>query len=77
MLSHKKEDTVSPYSFILDALPLSLEYDMVDVLHNEDPLGSKWISYEDADQGYVKVEFFAPMPANKPEVEAPVSNDSR
>ena len=27
-------------------------------------------------QGYVKVEFSAPIPPNKPEAEAPVSNDS-
>ena len=44
--------------------------------YNEDPLGSDWISYEDLDQEYVKVEFSAPMPPNKPEEEAPISNDS-
>ena len=31
VLSHKKEDMVSPHSFILDALPLSPEIDMEDV----------------------------------------------
>jgi len=45
-------------------------------LHDEDPPNSEWISYEDPDQGYVRVEFSAPMPSNKPEVEAPISNDS-
>ena len=41
----------------------------------EDPPDFNWISYEDPDQGYVKVEFAAPMPHNKPEVEAPVFNE--
>jgi len=61
----------------LDALPLSPEYNIEDVLNNEDPPDSEWISYEDSDQGYVKVEFSTPMPPNKPEVEAHVSNDFR
>ena len=65
MFSRKKKDAVSPYSSILDALPLSPEYDMEDVLYAEDPPGSKWISYEDPDQGYVRVEFSAAMPPNK------------
>ena len=76
VFSHPKKDMVSPHYSILDALPLSHEYDMEDGLHNEDPPYSEWISYEDPDQGYVRVEFSAPMPPNKPEVEAPVSNDS-
>ena len=75
MFSHKKEDAVSSHSSILNALPLSPDYDMEDVLYDEDPPDSEWISYEDPDQGYVRVEFFAPMPPNKHEVEAPVSND--
>ena len=49
---------------------------MEDVWNCEDPPDSEWISYEGLDQGYVKVEFATPMPPNKPEVEAPVSNDS-
>jgi len=49
---------------------------MMDVLHDEDPPGSEWISYEDLDQECVKGEFSTPMPPNKPEAEAPVSNDS-
>ena len=76
MFSHRKEDAVSPHSSILDVLPLSPQYDMEYVLHDEDPPDSKRISYEDPDQGYVKVEFYPLMPPNKPKVEAPVSNDS-
>ena len=76
VFSHRKEDAVSPHSFILDALPLSHEYDMEDGLHNEDPPYSEWISYEDPDQGYVRVGFSTSMPPSKPEVEAPISNDS-
>jgi len=49
---------------------------MEDVLYDEDVRDSKWISYENPDQGYVRVEFAAPMPPSKPEVEAPVSNNS-
>jgi len=76
VFSHKWEDAVSPHSSILDALPLSPEIDMEDVLNDEDPPDSKWISYKDPDHGYVRMEFSAPIPRNKPEVEAPVSNDS-
>jgi len=76
VLSHRNEDAVSPHYSILDALPLSPEIDMEDVFNCEDPPYSNWISYEDPDQGYVKVEFAAPMPPNKHEVEAPVPNES-
>ena len=76
MFSHRKEDAVSPHSSIMNALPLSPEYDMEDVLNDEDLPDSEWISYEGPDKGYVKVAFSALMPPNKPEVEAPVSNDS-
>ena len=41
-----------------------------------DPSWSDWISTEDPDQGYVKVEFAAPMPPTIPEVEAYASNES-
>jgi len=76
VFSHRKEDVVSPHSSILDALSRFPEYDMEDVLNDEDPLNSEWISYEDPDQGYVRVEFSAPMPPNKTKVEAPIFNDS-
>ena len=46
---HTKEDVVSPSSSLLDALPLSLEYDVEDVFNDEDPPDSEWISYEDLD----------------------------
>jgi len=71
VFSHRKEVAASPYSSILDALPLSPEYDMEDILNDD----SEWISYEAPDQGNVKVEFSAPMPPNKLKVEAPISND--
>ena len=74
MFSCKKEDAVSPHSSILDAL--SPKYGMEDVLNDADPPDSEWTSYEDPVQGYVMVEFSTPMPPNKPEVEALVSNDS-
>ena len=45
MFSHRKEDVVSHHSSILDALPLSPEIDMEDVLNCEDPRDSDWISY--------------------------------
>ena len=76
VFSHRKGDAVSPHSSILNALPLSPEYDIEDVLYNEDPSYFERISYEDPDQGYVRVEFSTPMPPNKPEVETPISNDS-
>ena len=73
---HTKEDLVSPSSSLLDALPFSPEIGIEDVLNCEDPLDSDWISYENPNQRYVKMEFTAPMPPNKLEVEAPVSNES-
>ena len=76
VFSHKKKDAVSPHSSLLDLLPLSPEYDIEYVLNNKDPPDSEWISYEDHDQGYVEVAFSAPIPPNKPEVKAPISNDS-
>ena len=75
MFSHRMDDMVSPHSSILDALPLSPEIDMEDVWNCEDPLDSDWISYEDHNQEYVKVEFPIPMPPKKLEVEALVSNE--
>ena len=74
VFSHRKEDTASSHSSILDALPLFPEYDMEDVLYDEDPPDSEWISYEDPDQGYLRVDY-APMPPSKLDVEAPISND--
>jgi len=43
---HTKEDVVSLSSCLLDALPLSPEIDMEDVLNCVDPFDSNWI-YED------------------------------
>ena len=42
----------------------------------EDPSDSDWISYEEPEQRYVKVEFVAPMPPNTPKGEVPVLNKS-
>ena len=67
---------VSPSSSLLYGLPLSPEIDRKDVLNYDDPPDSGWISYEDPDQQYVKVEFPAPMPPNTPEVKVPVPNKS-
>ena len=39
--NHRKEDAVSPHSSILDALPLFPEYDVEDVLNDEDPPDSE------------------------------------
>ena len=50
-----KEDAVSPQYSILDTLPLSLEYDMEDVLYDEDLPDFKWISYENPNQGSIRV----------------------
>ena len=49
VFSHRKEDAISPHSSILDAFPLFPEHDMEDVLNDEDPSDSEWISYEDLD----------------------------
>ena len=73
---HMQEDIVSPNSSLLDALTLSPEINMEDVLKCEDPPDSDWISCEDLNQGYVKVEFAAPMPPNTPKVEVPVLDES-
>jgi len=53
VFSHRKEDGVSPHSFILDALPIFPEIDMEDVLNYKNPPDSVWISYEDPNQGCV------------------------
>jgi len=45
-------------------------------LNCEDPSDSDWISYEEPEQRYVKVEFVAPMPPNTPKGEVPVLNKS-
>ena len=73
---HTKDDMVSPSSSLLDALPFSPDLDMEDVLNYEDPPDSDWISYEDPDQRYIKVEFSAPMPPSTPKVEVLVPNES-
>jgi len=49
VFSHRKGDAVSRHSSILDALPLSLEYDMEDVLNDEDPPDSEWTFDDDPD----------------------------
>jgi len=57
MFTHGKVDIVSPRSSVFDALPLSTECDMEDVLYAENPPDSEWILYKDPNQGYLKVEF--------------------
>jgi len=41
VFTHRKEDTISPRSSIMDALPLSSDCDIEDVLHAEDPPDSE------------------------------------
>ena len=67
---------VSPHSSMLDALHLSPEIDIEDVWNCEDHPNSDWISFDDPDQGYVEVQLAAPVPPNKPKVQAPISNES-
>jgi len=76
MFCHTKEEVISPNSCLLDALPLSPETNMENVLNCDDPPNFEWISYKDSDQRYVKVEFPAPMPPNMPEVEVLLPNES-
>ena len=44
MFYHTQEDVISPSSFLLNALPLSFEIDIEDVLNCEDPPNFDWIS---------------------------------
>jgi len=71
-----KEKVVSPNSSLLDEFPPSPEIDIEDVLNYEDPLDFDWISHENPNQMYVKVEFATPTPPNMPRVEAHISNES-
>jgi len=57
MFTHRKEDAVSPRSSILDALPLSHECDMEDVLHAKDPLDSEWIYMRTLIKGMLRWSF--------------------
>jgi len=73
---HTKEKVVSPNSSLLDEFLPSPEIDMEDVLSCEDPPDFDWISYENPDQRYFKVEFATPMSPNMPKVEDHASNES-
>jgi len=68
--------TISPCSSLLDALSLSPEIDIEDVLNCDDPPNSDWISDKDPDQQYARVEFPASKPPNMPAVEVPMPNES-
>ena len=70
------EKIISLNCFLSDVLPLSPEIKMDDDWSCPDPSNSYWISIEDPDQGYVKVEFTAPMPPSTPEVGVYASNES-
>jgi len=76
MFFHVKEKVVSPNSSLLDAFPPSPEIHIEDTLNCQDPPDFNWIFTENPDQGYVKVEFAAPMPPSILEVEAHASNES-
>jgi len=71
-----KEKVASPNSSPLDEFPPSAEINIENVLNCEDPLDFNWISHEDLDQRYVKMEFATPMLPNMPKVAAHVSNKS-
>jgi len=73
---HMKEKVSFPNSSLLDKSFPSLEIDMKNVLNSEDPPDLDWISAEDPNQRYVKMEFAAPMSPNMPKVEAHTSNES-
>ena len=66
---------VSLNSSLLDEFLLSPEIDLEDVLNCEYPLDFDWISHDDPDQRYVKVEFVVPTLPNMLKVEAYVSNE--
>jgi len=72
---HMEETTVSPYSSLLDAFPPCPKIDIEDVLNCQD-LNFDWISIEDPNQGYVKVEFATPIPPNIPKVKGHASDES-
>ena len=66
---------VSPNSSLLHKFPPSLEIDMEDILNCGDPPDFDWISHEDPNQRYVKVEFAAPTPPNMANVDVHASNE--
>ena len=76
MFYHMEEKIVSPNSSLLDAFLLSSEINIEDISNCQDPPNFDWISTEDPNYRYVKVEFTAPWPPNIPKVEAHASNKS-
>jgi len=76
MFCYIEEKVVSPNSLLLGGFPLSSKINMEDVLNCQGPPDFDWISNEDPDEGYVKVEFVAPTPPSTPEIEAHASNES-
>jgi len=76
MFYHMDEKAISPNSFLFDEFSPSPNIDKKDILNCQYPPNFDWISAEDPDQGYVKVDFAAPMPPNISKVEACASNGS-
>jgi len=75
MFYHKEEKVVSPNSYLLDEFSPSSEIDLEGILNYQDPPDFDWISIEDFDQRYVKVEFATPMLPDIPNIEAHASNE--
>ena len=65
-----------PNSFLFDVLPISPEIEMEEDWGCSDLSDYDWISIEDPNQGYFKVDFTAPTTPSIPEVETYASNES-
>ena len=76
MCCHMEEKAVSPNSSLLDEFSPSFEIDIEDIQNCQNPPTVNWISTEDPDQGYVKMEFAAHMPPSIPKVQVHSSNES-
>ena len=70
-----QEKAFPPHSSLSDTFPLSPEIDIEDVLNRQDTPDFGWISTEDPNQRYVKVEFATPRLHSIPKVRAYASNE--
>jgi len=71
-----EDKIIFPNSFLSDVVPLSPDIEMEDEWGFPYRVDFDWISTEDPDQCYTKVEFAAPTPPSIPEVETCASNES-
>ena len=74
MLCFIDKRVVYPNSSQSNAFPPSPEFNMEDILNWQDTPDFDWISIEDPDQGYVKMELAAPRLPNIPKVETYASH---